>query len=539
MKYRSLLLLLALCRFQPLAAQSPDPVFLRYTANQVEAGLRSDGSLFYDGQSGAFVPQAPNLPAIALVHYAGLWLAGHDGAGNLRASRHRQGPSDFRPGQYGQDPSTSIPHNKVWQVTCADIAQHRADFADNGFIDNPNPHVFGYPGKDNPHFQQYNPDQPPLQPGKAYADFLDHDDDGRYDPAAGDYPNIRWRNSNVAVLPELITWTMSQDGVEGLDAPMQADVQTTSFVYHLNEGWAIPRAINNTVYVRYKITYRGNEPLTDVYSGIFSAFNIGAPGDDYMGTSPERGIFYAYDPDAVQEADLGYDGELPIAAVSMLLGPLNAIGVPISLSAMRKIDDALPSAQAAHRLMAGLNPDGSVPVNGKFDYRGNPYLPGSDAETTAGNPPGPRTVMGAWGPQQLNPGDEWETVVAFYYTHDTLSAAGIYQQMLTNEAFIQGVAFDNFSGFESGCDQTVQASEPLAGPNALRLFPNPARVHCTVEGKLENFENILIFNALGQLVHEVRLDAPAAAHRFETANWPPGLYFVRAGGATALLVVGG
>lgn len=505
-----------------LAAQSPAQATLQ--VNNVRAVINANGALFTDGQQGQFVPVTPALAPITLMRRSGAWMAGMDPAGNLKGSIHRNSGSDFQPGFYPDFPVVTPPINNVWPVSCADVEQHLADFADNGTIDFPNPAIFAYPGADNPFFSAYNSGQT-LPTTYGLGGFFDHNNDGVYNPAQGDYPVISIRGCPLEAFPEKMAWTVSNDQTahpSGLTS-LGVEIQSTAFAYKIT-GYP---ELNNAVFVAYRIINYSAERLDSCFFGIYADFDIGNPNDDFFGCIPDKQVMYAYNGDNEDEG--GFINSIPVMAAEMLRGPLNENGEELGMAYAL----ALPTAEGLtpvqiYNVLNGQFPDGSPAPNGGLMYPGNPANLNENSEISAGNTPGQRVGVSAFGPFSLLPGAVNELIVGYYYTYEPTTVLQNIQAVHTFSNALQS-AFDNcFSNLENDCSVTLSAPEALQKSD-LRLSPNPASSHLNVESKGEPFSRLELLNALGQSIRVLELGGPTQQHALQVGDLPAGIYWLRVG----------
>ncbi|MFN0213847.1 MAG: hypothetical protein ACKVT2_06285, partial [Saprospiraceae bacterium] len=290
------------------------PASTTIAINNVSATVRADAGLFTTGQEGAFVPLQPGLAEKTLLRHSGIWMIGKDPAGNLKGTVSMTGQTDF---QAGISPSYPAGWNKIWEVSCIDINQHLADLQDNGIVDNPNPDLYGFPGRGNPDFEQFNQfDLPSLQ---ALAGFFDNTSNNIYEPQQGDYPSIEIRNCPIGQLPEYQNWFVSNDDLphpSGLPSTQSVELHTQIFAYKT----VAPSPFNKAIFVRYKLINRSHAPLDSCYVGIYADFDIGNPDDDFLGVIPNRNIMYGFNGDPKDEG--GFEENIPVMALDIMRGPI-------------------------------------------------------------------------------------------------------------------------------------------------------------------------------------------------------------------------
>lgn len=484
-----------------ISLQSQTPQSATLNANRVKAVVNNNGALFTDLQKGQFIaPYTPGQPELSLLRAAGLWIVGTDPGGNLKGAvqlYNAGGKTDFYPGQLELDGTPGTPAlSGIYRVSRAEVDTHLADFADNGVIDNPQPGVFGWPGRGNPHFFTYHgQDLPPTAQG--LAGFYDRDEDGDYNPAKGDYPTIEIRGCPLNQAPTEMLWFTFHDAGQHTEsglAPLQMEVQCQVFAYGCTEE----SPLRNTVFVRYKLINRGTEELSDLYTGLFNDFEIGNPGDDFFGTDPVRQLVFGYNGDATDKG--GYDADSPVLGVDMFRGPLDVFGEEINLKHVVSFQPAqLNNAVSYYNLLQGRFADGSPAPNNGIQFPGSPNDPAADSEVSAGSTPGQRQVVASYGPFTLLPGAVNELMAGYFYTQEPgntplQNVQAMYQRSDEIQAFL-----DNCFTTAS-CSALVDAPEPPDAPG-LRLYPNPASQHLSIESQEADLTQVRLFDLAGREVY--------------------------------------
>jgi hypothetical protein len=523
------------CLVAGLTAQVPGVVSSTMQANHVKAKLNSNGALFNEGLKGQFIPIQPGLAAKSLLGGSGLWVAGLDSAGNLQTSVTVNNNTDFHPGSIHENTGLSADSlNNIWTVSCAEINQHRADYADNGVIDNPIASIFSYPGDGNPQFEAYNNVELPLTE-RPLAGYFDGDDDGRYFPNHGDYPSIEVRGCPVNAYANAQSWFVSNDlPRNALDhTTMNLEVQTQVFAFKsLNTS-----PLNNTIYVRYRVINRSASPLHSCYFGVFADFNIGNAEDDFLGTIPEQNILYGYNGDNFDEGNFG--AEIPVMAMDMLRGPLDTNLYEVQGRHHMVVDNAnnLQPSQY-YNLLSGRFADGSPAPNGGVMFPDNPNIAAGNSEVAAGNTPGQRAGLASYGPFNLLPYADNEVIVAYYYVH-TPGATPLenVQQLYSDASIIQALFDDCFQSPALSCSSTSAVNEAILEAE-LSIYPNPATTDITIESKGARFRHVALVDVLGRQVRAVELNSPTQLYKLSTEGLPSGVYVLRVDGTARMVVVG-
>lgn len=452
-------------------------------ANNFRAIYSPSGSSFFDGEDGALVQETP-AGTFATIFAQGLWLGGTDPAGNLKLAVSTYGASfgqsDYYPGPLttGSDIGNEVcsQYDQVWTVYRWQVEAHRADFADNGQIDNPQTAILGWPGRGNPSFAAIAGFELPDTP-QGLAPFWDEDGDGVYQPLAGDYPITPALNGEIA---EQLVWTVFNTrgniaGESGSEGQLSVEVQLL--------GWALScednEVLNNTVFSSYRIINRGLEEVVDFRAGLWTDFDLGCYTDDHIGAAPALNTYYAYNADNIDgsngsfcEAAISTMGENPgVQAVTVLNRPLasfiyseNGAAAPVPPATT----DASTPVEYFNKLQ-GLWKDGTPMTVG-----GTGYNPGSNevtlfafpdtpndatgwSATTIGLGPGDRRGLGAVEIGSLQPGQVAEIDVAYSFHReadtDNLGNVTVMQEGVSE---LQALYDANFA---TGCTMALVCEE--------------------------------------------------------------------------------
>jgi len=220
--------------------------------------------------------------------------------------------------------------------------------------------------------------------------------------------------------------------------PIALEVQAQILAYKSNNS----SPLNNALIVRYKIINRTDTDINSCYLGLFADFDIGNPGDDFMGSIPNKNIMYAYNGDLNDEG--GFGQNIPVMAVDMLRGPLDTLGYEVQLRHIMALENA-DNLQASeyYNLLSGRFADGSPAPNNGVMYAGNPSDPNGNSEQALGNAPGQRVGLASYGPFTLQSSSVNELIVAYYYVYEPgKTPVEMVQQLFSNGNTIQGL-YDN------------------------------------------------------------------------------------------------
>ena len=142
----------------------------------------------------------------------------------------------------------------MWEVYGYEIEQHIKDFEDDGIINNAIPNIYGYPGHQNFFFEYYNGFSLP-NTSHGLAPFFDNDNDGNYNPTAGDYPLPD--SVDPSIIPGHIIWGIFNDGgtnhTSSGGLPLNAEIHQTFWSFYCDDN----EHLNNSIFASYKIINKG------------------------------------------------------------------------------------------------------------------------------------------------------------------------------------------------------------------------------------------------------------------------------------------
>ncbi|MCE7921664.1 MAG: T9SS C-terminal target domain-containing protein [Haliscomenobacteraceae bacterium CHB4] len=243
--------------------------------------------------------------ASAGIEFSGLWLGGIDTAGQLRVScsdayNSHEFPFVAGPlsGDWSTDSINAIQWDRFFQVDRISLEKHRADWADNGILDNPLPSIVGWPGRGNPNFElQYGF----TLPDGELAPFVDMNGDGIYNAFDGDYPHPPSLDPDI--LPGEIIWNIFNDAYGRFtDKPLGVEVQSTAWALTCENN----DLLNETVFFSYRVVNRSGFYLDSVVAGIWLNPNLGASQNDHWGTHASSNSIFIYNEDNIDELQYLY-----------------------------------------------------------------------------------------------------------------------------------------------------------------------------------------------------------------------------------------
>lgn len=275
-------------------------------ANNINAQINSYGNLFTVSGSGSAGFEAPKNSGVNSIYASHFWIGGKDMLDSIyvAAASFYSSTSDFQPGPIMDSLSYPLRYshwNNVWKVDQTMIDYHIANYSSASYV---MPTAIAY--------WPAHGDISYGEPGNV-APFVDVNSNGIYEPLNGDFPEIKGRQAIFQVF--------NDDKVhENSDGPkMKIEVHCMAYVFDCLDD----SALQNTVFVNYKIINRGTKSFSNTAFGFFSDIDLGNYADDYMGCDVSRGMYYGYNGDAVDQTASGVNGygtNLPMQGVLFLGG---------------------------------------------------------------------------------------------------------------------------------------------------------------------------------------------------------------------------
>ena len=548
-----LILLISILIFlgqKTIAQECPFPQASKeLNGNNISANILNGGDLFWDRTNAFFSSEASQNPAASTIFSAGIWMGGFTEFStsnpNLKisaAAYPREVSNDYSAGPLSEngttDAETCANFDRLWEVNGSQIAGHISDFEDDGIIGIKHQSIYGYPGHQNPFFNDFHSFDLPNTP-QGLAPFFDRDGDGIYNPDNGDFPLPSSVNKDN--IPEHIIWGVFNDnGANNTTTqgdPVQAEIQLTA--------WAFPNCsedsiLNNTIFTSHKIIKRGTGSIDSLHIGMFVDFDIGCFTDDYIGCAPELNTFYGYNTDPLDGGfnggcDAGvptYGDNPPVQAVTYLNHNMNSF----IITAAPPYDMILGPSYPVdfYNVLTGTWHDGIPITQGEwgylsggqqtsFLYDGNPNDPNSWSMNNIVPPFGDHRTMSSVEVGELSSG-QFTTIdmaYTFYQNADSNNVQTV-NMVYDNTPHIQQL-YDN--QFQSVCSATTSINNILK-KNQIQLFPNPTTHLLNI--KLENPQAVAfeVFDIYGKKVFE-KAESFNADFQLPIEHLSEGIYFLK------------
>lgn len=305
--------------FQPAFSQKQNINGAKLNANNISTWVNANGSLFWDMVDHRY--WVPANTHSSTIYTSSLWAGAKDQSGDLHLAQIRYFEGDFSPGPLLDNGIAKEPErwNKVWKVTRKEVLNHVEDYSSDGKIDGPvASSILQWPAKGNEQAIGNNGES--LDIKQDLAPFVDVNNNGKYDPKRGDYPDIKG--------DQMLWWVYNDQNkphISGGDR-LRMEFRTSVYSYDKPED----SVLNNTVFVSYEIKYKGSSPLNDLFLASWTDFDIGCASNDNYGSNPATNSYYAYnamDKDTCQDQmfmnNAAYGDNPPMQIVSILNSPMS------------------------------------------------------------------------------------------------------------------------------------------------------------------------------------------------------------------------
>jgi hypothetical protein len=550
--------------------------------NNINALISPFGNHFWDfheaiGHNAARF-EVPKGSGKTAVFNQTLWIGGKDNLNTLHfaGERYRQGPNNGSVGQghdYSTGPISSIydtsyqlKWNRVWKLKTSDILYHKNNWNNPGYI--PIDAIANWPANGNVALGQM----------EKIAPFHDSNLDGIYSPETGEYPLIRGDEAVFFVFNDSAEQHTETEGLK-----MGLEIHGMAYAYDQPDD----SVLNNTIFFHYDIINRSSVDYHDAYMGLFTDFDLGFAGDDYIGCDVKNGSIYVYNGDSVDGTgeSWAYGPHPPVLAMKIIGGPFldpdnldnPAGGCDYSINGLNFgngiADDERYGLQGAvfyhnngggydsdpiysddyYNYLREILPNGShllfydVECNYMFpggsdticNWGTNGVLPGGGwnqnghywTELAAGNPPEDRRGVASVGPFNMSAGQSVPLDYCFNYSRDYSGNQQSSLELMQN----------SLSGLNPIYDSLIMLPEAINGIGKhenlkqIRIYPNPAHESITVVSGESKPIYYQVYDLNGRLYSEGKLSP--GRNQINISILKAGVYLLKSNNRYARIVV--
>ncbi|MEA3495396.1 MAG: hypothetical protein U9R42_05105 [Bacteroidota bacterium] len=485
-----------------------DKSFDTISANNISAGINSNGDLFWDYCKKHFkVPKNENINSLFV---ATLWIGGLDDSNKLHIGANTysylypDADGDFKAGPIATDYSNNykLKYDRVWKVTKSLIQNHVNNFKISGYQI---PDVISnWPASNDGTYGEAN----------SLAKFIDYDSNGVYNPEKGDYPYL--------IGDELLFFMYNDEHSHIVTDTLPLGIEIHGYAYQFKNENDV--ALNNTLFIRYEIINRSNNDYHELYLGNWVDFELGYPFDDYVGCNPAKNMYYVYNGD--NDDSSGYGENPPVMTVNFLNKKLDYF---IYYNNDWSLQGNPQTGRHYYNYLHGLFKNGQhmkYGGNGFHDiwkyentnhiFPDHPEDTSGWSEVTCGNTPADRRGLGSTGPYNLK-------------SNDTL----IFDVAYT---FVRKAGKSNIDNIDVAF---VMVDDIRDIYDTINFNPTPLKQSTNIEGSISNFDikifpnpstGLIYFQANEPYLYQVcdqvgKLIVSGCAKRFiDISELPDGIY---------------
>jgi hypothetical protein len=426
-----------------------------------------------------------------LFKFINVWISGVDAGQNLFISSNNgfNNKTDFSPGPVdtltyaGADPAN---WNSIYSVTNSQIFNHRKNFRNLNY--QPIAEIKNWPASVSGRYYQY------------LAPFIDYDQDGKYDPLKGDYPDIVGDKACYFIVNDNYSEHKASGG-----QPLK--IETYGMLYTFNE-------LPDVVFARIYVVNRTNKHFNNVKMSIHSGIELGNANDNFIGSIPSKNVAFAYNADNNDEGH--FDANQPLAGIVSLNKTSSSI---LYITNDTNAITGMPITPESHRnFMNGLWKNGDI-----LNFGNNGIGNGKPCKYVYPGSYDPLNSSENW----IETGTGGERSILMNFDQNTLPSNGYIS--IDFAVFGKGKSNGNpydavnmlsneISTFYRGQNLGIK---PITNTNAIQL-KNPILVGENIlTNTLQNFDKIEVYNSVGQRIKSIKMSVENTLTIDE-----PGIYYI-------------
>ncbi|NOQ73020.1 MAG: T9SS type A sorting domain-containing protein [Crocinitomix sp.] len=435
--------------------------------NDIRATISNSGAFFTGADGSGPGYEFPKDGGNHLIYSNGFWFGAKDVSGNLKMCATRYDIDELKDiyaGAIKADGTADAPEvpfaDDVYVVSREEILFHATNYA-----------AWDYEAPDAITNWPAHGDVD-LGLAENLAPFADLNGNGMYEPAIGEYPEIRGDHAAYLIMNDTGGPHLGSGG-----DPLGIEVH---FMFYQYEAIG---EIGQATFVNARVINRSSTNYPEFIVGNYMDADIGYAGDDFMGSDSANNLIYIYNGDVIDEGTggaPGYDENPPAVGIVSLNHVMNVGGYYGSTAG--PYGDPNNAADYWNYLngnwLNGLsfqyggngNTSGSgIPTN--YMYSGAPYMGevGAWCENNVDNPPGDRRAYMASESISLNAGEVRcfdYAIITSFVGHHFENAMAIIPQAATVKDFYDAQP-------NTYCDFTVSTPE-LKKELEIDVYPNPS-----------------------------------------------------------------
>ena len=377
-----------------------------------KALFTESGRLFWDGNDRSLIyPKLhlnfPGDEQKMTVFAAQLWMGAFNQMNQLcvAAERFSQIGNDFFAGPVSDvyDSQYDEQFSSLWKLYRSEITNHSASYQLPTYV-MPN-NILKWPTAGNVALGQ----APYLAP------YFDHNQNGIYDPANGDFPIIPGEQAVYMIFND-----DRYDHTESSGVKMGIETHAIAYVISVNND----TVFDDVLFVKYNLFNRRNNDFTQMYVGHWSDIDLGYAWDDFIGCDTSLHCFYGYNGRLIDGVDSNsyYLKAPPVQGVTFLNNNMTSF-MTHNNGGHPDYDDPHIAFEYYNQLQGLFNDGTSMinPLTGQqttYSLPGNPMDSTQWSEVTSLNDPFDRRGIGSIGPLTFPSGSSFCFDIAYVYNRD-------------------------------------------------------------------------------------------------------------------------
>ena len=513
--YFNLLISISLVGITGIAGAQP---FTPFTTSEnidianIKAAHLVHGDMWNDPTSNTSRCEYPKGSGKHVGFQASLWMGGTDVQQALRmsASTSRQRGIDYWPGPIDVVNQTlaliyqrSQGWAKIWKINRTEIDLFKTHTVHTS--SNIPQSILEWPARGNAYARGNG--GVPLTISVDMAPFVDLNNDGNYNPYAGDYPQMKG--------DQMLWWIYTDKGVtHNATGVFPISVEISQIAYAYKRG----TIADNIIFYEYLVANKGSLRINNFRLAVYADFDLGYALDDYIGfdSSHRMGFTYnATDYDG-NGAPGHYGNNPPIAGITVIELPGDQPANNSFLPAGSFMNGGGNYGLEYYRLMT------STSVNGTPLPNGAKYIFDENDECNLFNESGDRRLVIASGDMILEANETKKLGMAL-----VVAGGGGCPNMNFNDLHeVADTAWKLYYHPSQPSTNPTAIGTIAAGSSALGIYPNPAAGTLNIQTQDGAQGRISIVDALGRSISltEVRNGAQITLN---TLPLPAGVYTIR------------
>jgi len=430
--------------------------------NEIKASIVNNGNLFSNMDQIIEIEDKPtfdipNVGCAKPIYTAGLWFGGFDEAtGNLHlaATTYSQNANDYLPGPIDlvtgrYDSVSNGYYNRIWKIDRKTIEIFKLNYQLPSY--KIPAEIMDWPAHGKGNFTQ------------KLAPFVDLNSNGIYEPALGEYPDIKG--------DQMLWWVFNDIGIhiETNSKPLGMEIHGSCYAFYHNSlvNSDSNFIINRTLFFNYKLINRSKQNYRSLYVGLFNDVDLGNFKDDLVGCDTMENVGFGYNGDNYDDLPKGFGKNPPMILCKFLNQKMTNFSSK-SAPLMKRPDDYYRLLRTAEIGDSNYKSIGFI----------NQGYPCNNPYNTTNNIPGDRRFIMSTNTPLLSSDSSFNLEFAYIFLHKP-----------------------TFDFLKEGCDQPMQTSRRIQHWYDTKSFPSKPYTDLSTQKIIENSHFELHPNPASNTLH--------------------------------------